>query len=274
MSRRRRVVVTLASVGLLAGLVAVAVAWARRGADQASFSDAADRFQQSTGTSLPSLATPAPAPGVYRYTGDGTEQLSLLGTQQAWGPELPGTVVAGATPGCWSLRVGFSTNHWQETDYCLAGGALQETGGRTWQRFDLVALQVEDTVTFSCQPANDLVRFDAPAGATWTHACTGHSDTRGTTVTTRGTTTQVARETVEVGTARIDAWHQQVVSEMSGDQQGTETSDIWYAVDTGQLVRAHRSTRVDSPSPMGPVTYTEDGGYQLADASPGVERRG
>src|SRR5689334_11725500 len=78
----RRVVVIAAAIAVV--LATIAVLWARRGAQEPSLDDAARRYHPAptVTTGVPQLLTPAP--GVYRYTGSGTEQLSLLQTQQQW----------------------------------------------------------------------------------------------------------------------------------------------------------------------------------------------
>ena len=72
-----------------------------------------------------------PTPGVYAYTGSGTERLSLPPLSQPEGPTIPGTVsLVGAD--CWVLRLDYSTHHWQTWRYCQHGADLWEMGGTTW----------------------------------------------------------------------------------------------------------------------------------------------
>lgn len=264
--RRRRVAAgVLVAVAVVAAVV-IGV-WVRRGAEPASLDDAARRFEESAGSTSVQPALLVPRPGVYRYTGDGLEELSVLQTGQRWGPELPATVTVEAD-GCWTFRIDYSTNHWQDTTSCADGGVLREVGGRTWQRFDFGVAAAEDTVVFTCEPANEIVRLDAAPGDSWSQDCTGRSDGRGTEVRSAGTTTFVGPEQLTIGGAALDVLHYRVDHALSGDQVGTEVTDTWYAAASGQVVRLRRESTVESPSPLGPVTYTESGALELADPEP------
>ncbi len=69
-----------------------------------------------------------PAPGVYGYSGTGTEKLSLPPLSQAEGPSMPGTVTL-AGSNCFVFRIDYSTHHWQTWRYCLHG---RDTVGVRW----------------------------------------------------------------------------------------------------------------------------------------------
>ena len=69
-------------------------------------------------TAVPASCDPQSASTSYR--GTGTEKLSVLGTSQQYGPELPGTI-SHTTNGCWTFRIEYSTHHRQDWDYCPAG---------------------------------------------------------------------------------------------------------------------------------------------------------
>ena len=48
-----------------------------------------------------------PSPGVYEYTGSGTEKLTLPPLSQAEGPTMPGTVTLQGSD-CWVFRIDYS----------------------------------------------------------------------------------------------------------------------------------------------------------------------
>ncbi|MBI2706245.1 MAG: hypothetical protein HYX32_13270 [Actinobacteria bacterium] len=265
---RRRWVLEVAAIVAVLTLLGLGVLWSRRGAQEASLDEAARRFQQGPSATVPEMRLLTPTPGVYRYRGSGTEQLSVLQTQQSWGPQLPATITEPSSAGCWTFRIDYSTNHWEARTYCADDGVLREAGGTVWQRFDFVAVKVDETIEFACDPPNDTVRLAAAPGDTWAQSCVGRSSARGTTVTSAGSTMFVGREDTTAGEATVPSLHYRANRTLTGDQQGVETSEYWFSAETGQIIRFQREVRVDSPSPIGSVTYTESGAYQLDDPIP------
>ena len=256
------VVIVLVLVGAGA---AFAIAWSHRGAKQASLSDAIAQFRrQGQGGGAGFLR---PAVGVYTYRGRGTEQLSVLGTSQHWGPELPGTV-SHTTDGCWTFRIEYSTHHRQDWDYCPHGTKLQETGGRTLQSFSFVATTLEDLEVFTCDPPADAIRTEAKPGEHWGQACEGHSSSRGTSVSSRGTNTFVGLANVRVEGTAIPTYHSRIVRHLSGSQHGIEKMDMWFSTRDGIPLRVARDIHVDTPSPIGAVKYTERGSFVLTSLEP------
>lgn len=265
--RPGRVALIALAVVVLIGGAALAVAWPNRGAHQASTEDVVDRFrEEGSDTDEPAGDLDPPA-GVYTYDGTGTERLSLLDTQQSWGPSVPASVVYD-DEGCWTIRVDYSTNHHQTIRYCSEDGVLRETGGETYQRFDFVAFQAEDTTVFVCDPPSDSIRLDAAPGDAWEHTCRGRSSARGTEVTSTGPTTFVGPETIDVGGEPVAALHYRMERTLAGDQRGAETTEHWYAADDAMLLRLTHDVAVASPSPVGDVDYTEVGELTLTSRTP------
>jgi hypothetical protein len=228
---------------------------------------AVGRFrEQQAGTTI-AVATGLPPAGVYTYRSDGVERLSLLDTEQRQGPTVPATVQH-QTDTCWSLRLNFSDNHWQEIRWCLRDGILEEQGGTTYQRFDFGAFQAGDSSVFVCDPPGQNVRFDAPPGDSWTQSCEGRGEGQGTHVTSAGTNTFVGVETLDVGGTPVETLRYHVQRTITGDQKGSEDNSIWYDARNGLPVRITHDTSVASPSPLGDVTYTEKAQLQLTSMEP------
>ena len=266
--RRRRwpwVVLGVAIVLVVTVGGAVVLLWGGRGAEEASVEKAVRRFRDNRDTGESGLL--APEPGVYTYRGGGIERLSVLDANQRWGPRLPVTVTA-TDPGCWTFRVEYSTNHVQETFYCARDRVLEETGGRTEQRFNFGAFAVDDTQVFTCRPPGQTIRVAANQNDSWQQSCRGRSVERGTTLTSAGTNTFLGRERVRVGGSPVEADHYRVDRTLSGDQTGTERNEFWYAVRSGLPLRIRRDVRVESPSPLGAVLYTERGTLTVASLTP------
>ena len=108
----RRVVVAIVGGAVLlvgAGIGVFAYLWQRDDARPVSVREAEQRLDGKPGGGSAFV----PAEGVYQYTGSGSEALSTPPKSQAEGPEMPATVIHHAD-GCWTFRIDYSTNHWQD----------------------------------------------------------------------------------------------------------------------------------------------------------------
>lgn len=211
-------------------------------------------------------ATAVPAAGVYEYTGSGREELSLPPLSQDQGPTIPATVEHG-DPGCWTIRFDYSSNHWQTWSYCRRGPDLVEVGGLSWQRWMLGATAITNLTTSTCDDAPVLpARRDTDQA--WTGRCTSTNEAVSGEASSEGPYRYVGEETVTVG--GVDVVTARFVRErtMAGAQDGTERSEVWFAVDTGLPVRNQREITVATDTPVGASTYTERGEFELAAVDP------
>ena len=55
---------------------------------------------------------------------------------------------------------------------------------------------------------------------------------------------------------------------MSGAQRGTETSEVWFAADTGLPLRNERSITASTDTVIGEVNYSEDAEFRLTSTAP------
>lgn len=243
----------------------VAWIWGGRGAEPASVGDALSRFRAARAGGR---ANPLqPAAGVYRYRGTGSERLSVLDAHQAWGPTIPVTVTTRG-PGCWTVRIDYSSNHRQEFDYCERGTELLESGGRTRQRFDFGAFSADDTQRFVCDPPGVAAKVGATPGDSWRQSCSGGSTTQKTSVVSAGPNTFLGVRSLRIGGKRVDAYVYRTDRTLSGDQSGREHDLMWFSVDTGLLLRYHRDSKVTSPSVVGTVGYREIGTMTATELTP------
>jgi hypothetical protein len=207
-----------------------------------------------------------PEPGIYRYEGSGTEALSTPPLSQTQGPEMPATV-EWLEDGCWSLRIDYSSNHWQSWRYCPNGDDLTETGGETWQRWMIGTTAITNLSTFRCDESVTVAADPAP-DQEWPQRCVGTNEA-------------VAGETVSEGPHRFDGEEtldidgesvltQRYVGEraMSGAQTGTERTTTWFDPSTGLPVRHERTLEVRTDTPIGESTYTETGEFHLLQRRP------
>jgi hypothetical protein len=263
--RPRLIALLIVAVVLVGAATPFATAWSHRGAREASLESAVAKFRKSHG--VPTAGFLRPPGGVYTFVGTGAEKLSLLATAQHWGPRIPVTVTED-TKSCWVFRVDYSTHHWQSVRYCAKGRVLQETGETTSQTFDFVAFKTGDTNDVVCTPPIDRIRVDAKPGASWQVACDGHSRSRGTKFHSQGTETFIGTEQLRIASGLVSAYHYSVDRTLSGSQIGSERYEIWYSVLDGLPVKTDRHVEVNSPSPIGAVTYTETGTYTLTSLTP------
>jgi hypothetical protein len=266
-SRRVGVGIVVGVVLLVgAGIGVFAYLWQRDDARPVSVREAEQRLDGKAGGG----SVFVPAEGVYEYTGSGSEALSVPPKSQAEGPEMPATVIHRAH-GCWTFRIDYSTNHWQDWRYCARGGRLVEEGGRTFQRWDFVVNTIENTSTFVCEPPIVVLRSDMVPGETWQQSCAGtNTSVSGTTVSS-GEIRFVGVEPLDVGGTTVDALHFVQPRTISGAQHGEENSELWFAPN-GLPLRNQRHIVIDSDSPIGTITYTEDGSFTLTSLEPTTKR--
>jgi hypothetical protein len=261
---RRWVVIGIVVLVLAIGAAVIGVLWSRSGAEQASVDEAVARFRDDPGGGASSTPL-VPAAGVYTYRGSGSEHLSILGTSQQQGPVVPATV-RHESRGCWTLETEYSTHHQETWRYCARDEGLAETGGEVRQRFEIVGVGVEDVFTITCHDAFAL-RVSAEVGDSWPRPCRGRNDS-GTEATYDGKYEFRGTEPIRVGGRAVPAYHYREKRVISGDQSGTTTINLWFSVDNGLLVRNERVIEVKSPSPIGDVTYTENGEWRLTSLDP------
>jgi EmrB/QacA subfamily drug resistance transporter len=208
-----------------------------------------------------------PEPGVYLYTGSGTEHLTLPPLSQPEGPSMPGTVTLQG-PNCFVFRIDYSTHHWQTWDYCLHGANLWEAGGQTWQLWSIGPLNVTNLSTFSCIPGTMAVAASALPDQRWHSSCTGtNTSVKGRTVSA-GPYEFKGVGTMVVGHTRVRAAHFLRLRTDSGAQKGFERSDVWFDTQTGLPLRVQQQLRITTSTPFGTSTYTQSGVFVLASLVP------
>ena len=262
--RRRRWPLILAVLVLLAGMGAGAIWLTSSRARPVSLRQAESRLGKSA-SALPGAARPAP--GVYQYTGSGTEKLSLPPLSQAEGPSMPGTVtLQGAN--CWVFRIDYSTHHWQTWEYCIHDGDLWEAGGQSWQLWSIGPLNVTNLSTFTCAPRSMALPAKASVDERWESSCAGtNSSVKGQTIST-GPYRFIGLATMSIGGTPVRAAHFLRLRTDSGAQRGTERSEVWFSATTGLLLRLQQDIRVTSPTPFGTSTYTQAGVFTLESLMP------
>lgn len=266
MSRWKWVVVGLAVVGLVLGGGALALRAFRDDPGAKSIDAAVDDFRGGT-TSTPSESR-QPAVGVYSATGEGHGSLSVPPLSQDDGSPLPVTVTAGEA-GCWTLRVDYNTAHWQTWDFCAdSPTSLVEHGGQTFQRWVVGPTTIDNLSTFTCDPPAFAMAIDLTPGTSWDASCSGTNTQAAGTTTSAGPYTYVGAEDIRIGTSTITVQRYHQARTLSGAQVGEESAELWIEPATGLPVRTERTLDVRSGSPIGDITYREQGWWQLDALTP------
>jgi hypothetical protein len=249
---------------LLAG-AAVAIIWLTSSRARPVTLGQAESQLGKSGTGSPGAARPTP--GVYQYTGSGTEKLSLPPLSQAEGPSIPGTVkLLGSS--CWVFRIDYSTHHWETWKYCLHKSDLWEAGGQSWQLWAVGPLNFTNLSSFTCASGSMALPADARPGQQWHSRCTGtNSSVKGQTVSA-GPYRFIGIATISVGGTRVRAAHFLRVRTDTGAQHGSERSEEWFSVNTGLPVRLQQDIEVTTSTPFGTSTYTQIGVLALASLVP------
>jgi len=66
----------------------------------------------------------------------------------------------------------------------------------------------------------------------------------------------------------VPTFHHIEVDTLEGPQRGTTRIDYWYAVESFLLVRMERTVKLRTDSPVGEVTFSETGSWQLRSMEP------
>jgi len=262
-----RIVMAVVGIGLITGCAMFVVRWNRGSARPVSMEEARSRVSTPSSDQPTDTMPLRPAPGVYRYSGEGTEHLDNPPLTQSQGPEIPGTVTH-LEGGCWRLRVDYSTNHWQSWDYCPASSGLTEIAGAFFQRLDLVIAKVDTSSSYTCDPPVDAIRTTQRAGDHWMQGCRGTSTGTDGEVISSGPYTFVGPELLDIGGTRVAAVHYHRLRTLTGAQTGTEDVNVWFDAATGLPLRNERIITVHSSSLIGGVTYEENGSFQLSSMTP------
>jgi hypothetical protein len=228
-----------------------------------------EAVEEFRATTVPDRESPAsgPEPGVYLADGEGREAISFPPVSQQDGTPIPVRVETLADD-CWRVRVDFNEAHWQDWTYCLVDESVVDRGGKTFQRWDFGATKVENVSEFTCDPAAVVIDPDAQDGDRWEQSCVGTSSQVTGTTASAGSQEFLGEERLRIGGREVVTRRYRQDRAISGTQQGRTTVEGWFEVESHLPVRMEREVRIDSDSPVGTITYTESGWWQLTSLVP------
>jgi len=233
-----------------------------------SMESAIQQFRGST--SIPGSASTAflrPRAGVYRATGSGRETISFPPNAQSDGAVMPVTVRY-LPAGCWQWRIDYNTAHWSLEEFCPKGSELLLVGQQNYQSWDFGATKITNLARYTCNPPSPIVVQHPRPGQTFRHACTGTNTAVPGTSTAAGPATIVGTHTLTIGSTPVRAIHQTRRQILTGAQKGEIDEEWWFAADTGLPLRSSRRYELKTPSPLGTITYTENGSWALTSLQP------
>lgn len=209
-------------------------------------------------TTTPTAGLRPILPGVYSYATTGGEQVSTLG---GISHSYPATSTITVTP----IPCGYDTRwapldaRYDDYQLCSRGDAVELQSLVSYHSFDG---QVQKK-TFSCDPGTDLRPPTSQPGARFGGHCAGS----GSDIALSGRV--VGPETMSVDGQAVPVLHCHLDEILTGDIQGSRSTDAWWAMADNMLVRFESNT--DAPraqSSFGPTHYTERYTIQLASMHP------
>jgi hypothetical protein len=232
-----------------------------------SVGSAVHSFRGSESTPNPPASSYGlPKPGVYTMTGEGREHISAPPNSQTDGTVMPVTVSHLAS-GCWRWRIDFNVAHWEDYVFCPSGSGLEQPGDGVYETWDFGAMSISNLATVTCPADTVVLPADPKPGTVLSWACPERNTATGPGVSST-TALIVGPETLGVGPDEVPTVEEQQTGTLSGTQTGSVTSTWWFEVSTGLPVRVERHIVVHTTSPIGTITYTDDGVGQLTSLKP------
>jgi hypothetical protein len=209
-----------------------------------------------------------PQAGVYTMRGKGLERISFPPDSQHDGALVPVTI-SYLSSACWRMRLDFNAAHWEDYVFCPSALGLRQPGTHVYQAWDFGVTSITNLSTVTC-PAKTVVLPREPkedALLTWTCLERNTNTAIGSGVSSTRARV-IGFKTLRVGDVSVPTVEERQTATVSGAQTGSVVTDWWFATSSGLPVRLERHRVVHSPSPIGTVTYTEDGSGVLTSLEP------
>jgi hypothetical protein len=98
-------------------------------------------------------------------------------------------------------------------------------------------------------------------GDSWTHLCGGASTQAEGDYFANTSWSYAGQEAIDIAGENVTAHRFEEETIFSGTSTGTAAATIWFAIDTGRPLAHERAVSVDSNTPYGVVTYSENSNY-------------
>lgn len=261
-------IVVLGAVIVLV-VVAVSLWFGREQPTARSLDDALQEFRAGNTDGIEAIGAVVQRPqvGVYVASGSGRASIDFPPSSQSYGATIPVTVRHQGTD-CWSTQVDFNTAYSQTWDHCIVDGEVSEHANHTATRWDLGFTTIDERTEFVCDPPGSIIRAGEKRDDVSNYTCTGRNSSIDGSTTSAVEFSMLGAESIDIGGVTVPTFHYREVDHLSGAQRGTTTLDYWYSVESFLLVRMTRANELRTDSPVGTVTYTENGSWQLQSLEP------
>jgi len=218
-------------------------------------------------TATANLRYDPPAEGVYALKGRGNERISFPPNSMSDGAIMPASVTY-LSNGCWRWHLDYNNAHWEEYDFCPSTNQQLQSGFRNFQSWDFGTLTVTNLANFTC-PSGTVVMLDNPAaGQTLSWTCTGtNSSIKGETLA-KTASRIVGTASLSIGKETVKAVEEVQRTTLSGGQNGTVVETWWFSATSGLPLRIQRQIKILTASPLGAITYNENGWWQMTSLTP------
>lgn len=213
------------------------------------------------------LAYEPPAQGVYTLKGYGAEQIVFPPNSQNDGAVMPASVTYVAH-GCWRWRVDYNVAHWEVYDFCPTVTELLEGEEANSQSWDFGTIKINNLARFTCGSDAVVLPEHPTAGQTLKWFCTGSNTSVSGRTLQRIVIHILGTHDLRIGTSDIPTVQEVQDLTLSGAQHGTVKENWWFSARSGLPVRMNRQITVLSSSPVGTVTYHENGSWKMESLQP------
>jgi len=145
---------------------------------------------------------------------------------------------------------------------------MTEQKNVTSTAWDLGAASITNVSEFTCSPPGEIIKAGEQRDQLSTYVCEGTSDTIAGITTSDVTFQSLGIALLEVESNQVPVFHYREIDTLTGPQRGITTLDYWYAAQDMLLVRMERHVDLRTDSPVGDITYKEDGEWQLSSLTP------
>jgi len=213
------------------------------------------------------LAFALPQQGVYVVKGRGSEQINVPPNSQRDGATMPASVTY-VKHGCWRWRVDYNVAHWEAYNFCPTSANLLEGAEVNWQSWDFGTVKVTNLEQVTCRPPAVVVPGTPRPGQTFRWTCAGANTAVSGTTRQQVVVHLVGTTNLVIGGKATPTVHEVLDTSLSGVQHGSVTENWWFSRTSGLPVKMTRTVVINSTSPIGTVTYHEDGSWQMASLDP------
>jgi len=208
-----------------------------------------------------------PVQGVYELKGEGTERISFPPNSQKDGAIMPASVTY-LSNGCWRWHLDYNVAHWEEYIFCPRGNELFQTGNSNYQSWDFGTLSVTNVAHFVCPSTTAVLPAALFGGEVLRWTCSGNNTSISGTTLAKVVTRVIGTVPLSVHRNTVMAVHEVQVSTLSGPQKGTVKENWWFSAMNGLPLHMTRQITILTASPLGTITYTESGSWQMVSLRP------